>query len=189
MKDGGKTKEQLINELAELRRRMAELEAAETERKRLEEQMRQQDRMAALGQLAGGIAHDFNNVLMTIILYAEILLDEPSLPPDLTPDIESILDEEQEAAHLVRQVLDFSRRSPIETRLVDLGAFVQESVDMLRRTLGKTPDPRLLDVGCGTGGTLAALSSFGRAEGLDTSERALAFCRERGSRGCRMWAR
>jgi len=109
-----------------------------TEHKRLEEQMRQQDQMAALGQLAGGIAHDFNNVLMTIILYAEMLSEEPSMPQDLVPDLESILDEAQEAAHLVRQVLDFSRRSPIETRLVDLMAFVQKSVDMLRRTLSES---------------------------------------------------
>ena len=119
-----------------------------TERKRLEEQMRQQDQMAALGQLAGGIAHDFNNVLMTIILYAEMLSEEPSLPPDLAPDLESILDEAQEAAHLVRQVLDFSRRSPMETRLVDLRAFVRRSVDMLRRTLSESIS-LLLEVGSG----------------------------------------
>jgi two-component system cell cycle sensor histidine kinase/response regulator CckA len=119
-----------------------------TEHKRLEEQMRQQDRMAALGQLAGGIAHDFNNILMTIILYAEMLSEEPSLPSDLAPDLESILDEAQEAAHLVRQVLDFSRRSPIETRLVDMRTFVHESVDMLRRTLSENI-ALLLEVGPG----------------------------------------
>jgi CheY-like chemotaxis protein len=85
---------------------------------------------------------------MTIILYAEMLSEEPSLPPDLAPDLESILDEAQEAAHLVRQVLDFSRRSPIETRPVDLRAFVQESVDMLRRTLSESIS-LLLEVGSG----------------------------------------
>jgi PAS domain S-box-containing protein len=119
-----------------------------TEHKRLEEQMRQQDRMAALGQLAGGIAHDFNNILMTIILYAEMLSEEPSLPSDLAPDLQSILDEAQEAAHLVRQVLDFSRRSPMETRPVDMRTFVQESVDMLRRTLSESI-ALLLEVGSG----------------------------------------
>jgi two-component system cell cycle sensor histidine kinase/response regulator CckA len=148
MKDDDKTKQQLVEELAELRQRMAEWEASETERKRFEEQMREADRMAALGQLAGGIAHDFNNVLMTIILYAEMLVEEPSLSPDLAPDVESILNEAQEAAHLVRQVLDFSRRSRIETRLVDLRAFVQESVDMLRRILSESIS-LLLEVGSG----------------------------------------
>jgi len=119
-----------------------------TERKRLEEHMRQQDRLASLGQLAGGIAHDFNNVLMTIILYTEMVLDESSLPQDLAPDLECVLDEAQEAARLVRQVLDFSRRSPIETRLVNMKAFVQESVDILQRTLPETVH-LLLEVGPG----------------------------------------
>jgi two-component system cell cycle sensor histidine kinase/response regulator CckA len=109
-----------------------------TERKRLEEQMRQQDRMAALGQLAGGIAHDFNNILTAIILYAEMLLNKPSLHPDLAPRVESILDEAQEATLLVRQVLDFSRCSPMETRLVDLRAFIEENIDILQRTLPET---------------------------------------------------
>ena len=109
-----------------------------TERKRLEGQMRQQDQMAALGQLAGGIAHDFNNVLMTIILYAGVLLKEPDLHPDLAPDLESILDEAREAAQLVQQILDFSRRSPIETRLVNMRVLAQESVDFLQRTLPET---------------------------------------------------
>ena len=109
-----------------------------TERKRLEGQMRQQDQMAALGQLAGGIAHDFNNVLMTIILYAGVLLKEPDLHPDLAPDLESILDEAREAAQLVQQILDFSRRSPIETRFVSMRVLAQESVDFLQRTLPET---------------------------------------------------
>ena len=109
-----------------------------TERKRLEGQMRQQDQMAALGQLAGGIAHDFNNVLMTIVLYAGVLLKEPDLHPDLAPDLESILDEAREAAQLVQQILDFSRRSPIETRLVNMRVLAQESVDFLQRTLPET---------------------------------------------------
>ncbi len=109
-----------------------------TERKRLEEQMQQQDQMAALGRLAGGIAHDFNNVLMTIVLYAGVLLKEPDLHPDLAPDLESILDEAREAAQLVQQILDFSRRSPIETRLVNMRALTQESVDFLQRILPET---------------------------------------------------
>ena len=109
-----------------------------TERKHLEGQMRQQDRMAALGRLAGGIAHDFNNVLMTIMLYAGMLLGEPGLHPDLTPDLESILGEAQEAAQLVRQILDFSRRSSMETRLVSMKVFTQGSIDILQRTLPET---------------------------------------------------
>ena len=114
-----------------------------TERKRLEGQMRQQNQMAALGRLAGGIAHDFNNVLMTIILYAGVLLKEPDLHPDLAPDLESILDEAQEAAQLVQQILDFSRRSPIETRLVNMRVLTRQSVDFLQRILPETIRLRL----------------------------------------------
>ena len=109
-----------------------------TEQKHLEEQMRQQDRLASLGQLAGGIAHDFNNILMTIILYTEMLLGEPSLPPDLAPDLRDIFDEAQDATRLVRQMLDFSRRSPMETQAVDVGTFVTEAIQILRRTLPET---------------------------------------------------
>ena len=119
-----------------------------TERKRLEEQVQRQDRMAALGQLAGGVAHDFNNILMGITLSAQMLLDQRNLPRDLAPDLEDILADAQRAGRLVEQILDFSRRSYFETRPVDLNRFIQESVDMLRRTLPE--DIRiLLEVGRG----------------------------------------
>jgi len=106
-----------------------------TERKRLEQQVQQQERMAALGKLAGGIAHDFNNILMSILLNTEMLLNDPALSPDLAPDVESILEEGREASHLVRQILDFSRRSPIQTRLLNLKELLLGSMDVLRRTL------------------------------------------------------
>jgi PAS domain S-box-containing protein len=106
-----------------------------TERKRLERQMRQQEQLAVIGQLAGGIAHDFNNLLTSIILYAQMLLGKPHLPPDLAPSLETILSESHRAAQLVRQVLDFSRRSMMETVTVDLTSLVEEAVAILRRTL------------------------------------------------------
>lgn len=106
-----------------------------TERKQLEEQMRQQERLAAIGQLAGGIAHDFNNFLTTIMLYVQIVLRKPLLPPDLKPYLETVLDESRQAALLVRQVLDFSRRSMMEIRPVDLMACIEGTVNILQRTL------------------------------------------------------
>jgi len=106
-----------------------------TERKHLEEQIRRQDRLAAVGQLAGGIAHDFNNFLTTIMLYAQILRGKPHLPPDLAPGLETILDESRRAAQLVQQILDFSRRSPIKTQPVDLKPFIEERIEILQRTL------------------------------------------------------
>jgi PAS domain S-box-containing protein len=106
-----------------------------TERKHLEEQVRLQERLAAVGQLAGGIAHDFNNFLTTIMLYAQILLRKPSLSPELAPVAETILEESRRAAQLVQRMLDFSRRSIIETRPIDLASFITETADILRRTL------------------------------------------------------
>jgi PAS domain S-box-containing protein len=76
-----------------------------TERKHLEEQMRQQEQLAAIGQLAGGIAHDFNNLLTSIMLYAQLLLAKPHLPPDMT------------------------------TQRIDLTSFVRKAADILQRTL------------------------------------------------------
>jgi len=106
-----------------------------TERKHLEEQMRRQDRLAAVGQLAAGIAHDFNNLLTAIMLYAQMLLRKPHLPPDLAPSLEIILSESRRAAQLVQQILDFSRRSMMEAKTVDLVSFIREVIDILQRTL------------------------------------------------------
>jgi PAS domain S-box-containing protein len=106
-----------------------------TERKRLEELTRQQERMAAVGQLAGGIAHDFNNFLTTIMLYAHILLRMEDLPPDAMPVTETIMSESRRAAQLVRQILDFSRRSMMEVEPIDLSSFIEETVDILRKAL------------------------------------------------------
>lgn len=119
-----------------------------TGRKRAEERLRQQERLAVLGQLAGGIAHDFNNFLTTIMLYAQILLRSSHLPPDLTLDLDTIINESRGAARLVQQILDFSRRSIMETRPVDLSVFIHEVLDILRRTLPE--DIRLLiEMGAG----------------------------------------
>jgi PAS domain S-box-containing protein len=106
-----------------------------TERLHLEAQVRQQERLAAIGQLAGGIAHDFNNYLTTIMLYAQILSNAPDLPPDLASDAQTIVDESRGAARLVQQILDFSRRSMMEAVPVDLVSFVEEVTSILRRTL------------------------------------------------------
>ncbi|MBN1812943.1 MAG: GAF domain-containing protein, partial [Anaerolineae bacterium] len=106
-----------------------------TERSRLQEQVQRQERLAAVGQLAGGIAHDFNNFLMTIIFYAHLLLRDKDLSPDIVSVAETIVGEANRAAALVRQVLDFSRRSVMDTQPVDLVSFVEEVMDILQKTL------------------------------------------------------
>jgi PAS domain S-box-containing protein len=105
-----------------------------TREREAERKDRQQERLAAVGQLAGGIAHDFNNLLTTILLYAQMLLRKPHLPPDLAPSVETIIDESRRAARLVQQILDFGRRAMMEIRPVDLVSFVEETIDILRRT-------------------------------------------------------
>jgi PAS domain S-box-containing protein len=106
-----------------------------TERRRMEEQLRQQERLAAVGQLAGGIAHDFNNILASIILYAQMGLRRSDLHPGTKDALETILDESRRAADLVQQILDFSRKAVMETQPVSLGALVRETSTLLRRTI------------------------------------------------------
>ena len=106
-----------------------------TERRRLEERMRQRDRLGALGQLAGGVAHDFNNILTGIILSAHTLLAHRGLEPDMVPDVQTIINEAERAGRLVRQILDFSRRSVLEVSPIELSPVVHEAFELLRRTL------------------------------------------------------
>jgi PAS domain S-box-containing protein len=106
-----------------------------TAEREAQEQVQQQEQLAAVGQLAGGIAHDFNNLLTTIMLYAQIPLGKPHLPPDLARAFETIVDESRRAAELVQQILDFSRRSPIQTHPVDLKPFFKEALRVLERTI------------------------------------------------------
>ncbi len=106
-----------------------------TERQTLEAQIHRQERLAAVGQLAGGIAHDFNNFMTTIIMYASLLMRIKRLPAEALADAQVIIDESRRAAQLVRQILDFSRRSAMEVHPIDLASFVQETIDILHKTI------------------------------------------------------
>jgi len=107
-----------------------------TERQRMEEQLRQQQRLAAVGQLAAGVAHDFRNLLTTILLYAQMDRRHPGLPPKVGKDLDIIMEESNRAADLVQQMLDFSSRAMIRREPLDLAAFVDGLLDdLLRRTI------------------------------------------------------
>jgi len=106
-----------------------------TEQHQARVRMEQQARLAALGQLAGGIAHDFNNILTTLIGLAQLNLGAPNLSPELRADLEQIVQQGQRAAHLVRQILDFGRRSIMQKAPLRLDTFLRDLVRLLRRTI------------------------------------------------------
>ncbi len=109
-----------------------------TERKVMERQLRQQERLAAVGQLASGIAHDFRNLLTTIILYAELSLRKDDLPSDLVENLRTIAGEAEKATDLVQQILDFSSSAMIERQPLDMKPFVEDILAILERTLPET---------------------------------------------------
>lgn len=111
-----------------------------TERRQLEEQFRQAQRMEAIGQLTAGIAHDFNNLLTAINGFAGLMQLE--LPPDdpQQESVDKILHSGRRAADLVRQLLAFSRKQVIEPRILNLNTTVAEMDKLLRRTIGEDID-------------------------------------------------
>src|SRR6266508_3177449 len=109
-----------------------------TERKELEEQLRQSQKMEAVGRLAGGIAHDFNNVLTAITGYGEIALMrvDQGLPVERA-DLEEIRKAADRAAALTAQLLAFSRKQMLQPRVLDANEVVSDIERMLRRLIGE----------------------------------------------------
>ena len=118
-----------------LRESHQELEATLASLRSAQDQLVQQERLAAVGQLAAGIAHDFNNILAVIALYAQLALRAPDLPGRLQERLEVIVGQTRRASDLVQQILDFGRQGVLELKPLDLAPFVHESVELLRRTL------------------------------------------------------
>jgi PAS domain S-box-containing protein len=109
-----------------------------TQRKQLEGQLRQAQKMEAVGQLAGGIAHDFNNVLTAILGYTRLLLKDPAdLPARQRSDVEEIQQAAQRAATLTQQLLAFSRKQVLQLVVLDVNEVVQGMRTLLRRLIGE----------------------------------------------------
>jgi two-component system cell cycle sensor histidine kinase/response regulator CckA len=108
-----------------------------SEHRRLMAQLRQAQKMEAVGQLAGGVAHDFNNLLTAILGYGEIVRDALGPQHDAAGDIEEILTAGHRAARLTGQLLAFSRRQVLRPEILDLNDVVREFEKMLNRLIGE----------------------------------------------------
>ena len=109
-----------------------------TERQRLELELRQAQKMEAIGRLAGGVAHDFNNMLSIILGYTEVLLDGVGHEDPTFEALTEVRQAGQRSAELTQQLLAFSRQQTLEAIIVDVNEVLEGTTRMMRRTLGST---------------------------------------------------
>ena len=108
-----------------------------TDRRRLENQLQQAQKMDAVGRLAGGVAHDFNNLLMVISSYAELMLDSLAPQHPLRRNVDEIQKASRRAADLTRQLLAFGRKQMRTLQLLDLNELIEDFNKMLPRLIGE----------------------------------------------------
>ncbi len=121
------------------------------DRRKLQDQFRQAQKMEAVGRLAAGVAHDFNNLLSVVLSYSELAIDGLKPGDPLRGDIEEIRNAGNRATGLTRQLLAFSRQQVLEPRVIDLSEVVGAMKPMLRRLLGEDIDLTVLSpnpLGC-----------------------------------------
>jgi two-component system cell cycle sensor histidine kinase/response regulator CckA len=128
-----KEKTEIINELKELRKLVTELKRAKEDKRRIQAQLLQAQKMEAIGRLAGGMAHDFNNLLTAIIGYGSLLYDEMASEGPKREILEEILNAAGQAAGLTGQLLAFSRKKPVKLEVLDLNAILTNVEGMLDR--------------------------------------------------------
>jgi PAS domain S-box-containing protein len=115
-----------------------------TGRRRLEDQLRQAQKMEAVGMLAGGVAHDFNNLLTIITGYSQLILNNIRKDDPNRHSVEQIMKAGERAAALTKQLLAFSRRQVLQPKVLDLNKLVASLGTMLQRLIGEDVDLRLV---------------------------------------------
>jgi nitrogen-specific signal transduction histidine kinase/ActR/RegA family two-component response regulator len=112
-----------------------------TESKVMAERLRQQDRLAAVGRLAAGIAHDFNNIMSVVVLYAQLAQRNLGQEEETAREqMRVIHDQALQATKLIEQILDFSRKAPLERRPMSLLPYLKEIMKLWQRTLPENID-------------------------------------------------
>jgi signal transduction histidine kinase/CheY-like chemotaxis protein len=115
-----------------------------TQEREVQDRIQMQERLATVGQLAAGIAHDFNNIMAAIVVYADLLLMDKGLSSSSRERLTIIQQQVERAASLIRQILDFSRRSVMEQSSLDVLPLLKEIEKLLSRTLPETVTVELL---------------------------------------------
>ena len=115
-----------------------------TQEREVERQVRQQERLAAVGQLAAGIAHDFNNIMAVVLLYTQMSLRAPDLPSSVADHLRTVEHQAKRATDLIQQILDFSRRAVLERQPMDLLPLLKEQTKLLERTLSENVKVNLI---------------------------------------------
>ena len=124
-------------------REITEKKHAEMENQKLEAQLKQAQKMEAIGTLAGGIAHDFNNILTAVLGYTELAMDDAEKGTLLFQNLQEVTTAGNRAKDLVKQILAFSRQADRELKPVQIGLIVKEAVKLIRASLPSTIDIEL----------------------------------------------
>ena len=119
---------------------LIEEERQREEHDRLEEQYRQSQKMEAVGRLAGGVAHDFNNMLLAILGYTGMALDQIDPVEPLHADLKEIEKAARRSADLTRQLLAFARKQTVTPQIINLNDTIEGMLKMLRRLIGEDID-------------------------------------------------